>query len=120
MSQYSQMIGSFERTGNYPMESNYIFNTEQDLIDFYSDEINNATIHPGLLKVVLNDGAGNQALYWACLNDQDEFEFKKLCSIELENDVEDIKLVVSAALNDLNERLSDIEMELEDSWYEGE
>jgi hypothetical protein len=28
---YSQLIGSFERTGNFPLEANYIFATEEDL-----------------------------------------------------------------------------------------
>jgi hypothetical protein len=46
------MIGSFIRTGNYPMEANYIFETYEDLVDFYSDEVQKATLHKGLLKIV--------------------------------------------------------------------
>lgn len=76
MSQYSQMIGSFQRTGDYPMESDYIFETVEDLEEYYSDEINKATLHPGLLRVVLNDH-NKQALYWTCLQDG-ELNFIKL------------------------------------------
>ena len=35
MSQFSEMMGSFIRTGNYPMEANYIFPTEAALKEFY-------------------------------------------------------------------------------------
>ena len=64
MSQYSEMMGSFIRTGNYPMEANYIFPTEAALKEFYSDPINATTIHKGLFKIVENGGDGKQALYW--------------------------------------------------------
>lgn len=77
MSQYSETMGSFIRTGNYPLEANYYFETEQELFDFYSDPINKSTLHPGLFRVV-----GNQTLYWAVrVADFDpehpEYEFKK-------------------------------------------
>lgn len=122
MSQYSQMLGSFQRTGDYPMESNYIFDTVEDLIEFYSDETNSATIHPGLFRIVLDDGNGEQALYWAQLNDQDELEFRRFSSGggELTEMIDDISLTVSAALNDLNQRIINIESESDDSWYEGD
>lgn len=62
MSEYSEMMGSFIRTGNYPLEANYIFNTEQELLDFYADPINKTTMHEGLLRVV---GVGDdQYIYW--------------------------------------------------------
>ena len=68
MREYSQTYGSFTRTGDYPLEANYIFQTEQELIDFYQDREDNlesTTLHQGLLKVV---GEGdNQALYWVIL-----------------------------------------------------
>jgi len=79
MSQYSQMVGSFIRTGNYPLEANYIFETYDDLVNFYSDELQKATLHKGLLKVVENDGEGNQALYWITKKQtNDDLEFTKL------------------------------------------
>ena len=52
MSQYSQTYGSFTRTGNYPLEADYIFSTEQELIDFYTDSNETTHHHQGLLKVV--------------------------------------------------------------------
>ena len=64
MSQYSEMIGSFIRTGNYPIEADYIFATEADLKSFYSDSVNAAILHKGLLKIVEADESGKQALYW--------------------------------------------------------
>mgnify|MGYP003449073145 FL=1 len=64
MSQYSEMMGSFIRTGNYPMEANYVFPTEAALKEFYSDPINATTIHKGLFKIVENGGDGKKALYW--------------------------------------------------------
>lgn len=79
MSQYSETIGSFIRTGNYPLEANYIFADESSLKKFYTDPINATTIHKGLLKIVENDGNGNQALYWVTKKKtNDELEFTKL------------------------------------------
>ena len=78
---YSETIGSFIRNGNYPLEANYIFPTEEALKEFYSDEVNATTIHKGLLKIVENDGTGKQALYWVTKNQtSDELEFTKLIS----------------------------------------
>mgnify|MGYP006951550501 CR=1 FL=1 len=59
MSQYSEMMGSFIRGGNFPMEADYIFATEEALKEFYNDPVNNAILHKGLLKIVENDGSGN-------------------------------------------------------------
>lgn len=64
MSKYSETMGSFSRTGNYPLEANYIFPTEEALKEFYNDELNATTLHKGLLKIVENDGNDKQALYW--------------------------------------------------------
>ena len=35
MGQYSELIGSFSRTGNFPLENNYIFESEAALKEFY-------------------------------------------------------------------------------------
>ena len=79
MSQFSEMMGSFIRTGNYPMEANYIFPTEAALKEFYNDPINVTTLHKGLLKVVENGGDGKQALYWVVKKQtNDDLEFVKL------------------------------------------
>lgn len=78
---YSETAGSFIRNGNYPLEANYIFPTEEALKEFYSDEVNITTIHKGLLKIVENDGTGKQALYWVTKKQtNDELEFTKLIS----------------------------------------
>lgn len=81
MSQYSEMMGSFIRTGNYPLEANYIFPTEEALKEFYSDKLNATTIHKGLLRIVENDGTGKQCLYWVTKKQtNDDLEFTKLIS----------------------------------------
>lgn len=79
--QYSETIGSFIRNGNYPLEANYVFPTEEALKQFYSDEVNKTTVHKGLLKIVENDGTGKQGLYWVTKKQtNDELEFTKLIS----------------------------------------
>lgn len=105
MSQYSETIGSFTRTGNYPLEANYIFSSETALKDFYNDPLNQTTLHKGLLKVVEDDGTGNQALYWVTKKQtNDELEFVKLISnLSIEN--------IDTQLKDLLEKLN---QEIED------
>lgn len=87
MSQYSEMMGSFIRTGNYPLEANYIFPTEAALKEFYNDPLNKSTLHKGLFRVVENGGDGNQALYWVVKKQtNDELEFVKLIeNIDVDN-----------------------------------
>lgn len=73
------MMGSFIRTGNYPMEANYIFDTEESLKAFFEEPLNKTLLHKGLLKVVENAGANKQALYWVTKKEtNDELEFTKL------------------------------------------
>lgn len=79
MSNFAQIITSFERTGNFPLEANYIFPTVEDLKQFYSDPIQAATLHKGLLKIIEKDPDGNQALYWVTKKEtNDELEFTNL------------------------------------------
>lgn len=79
MSNFAQIITSFERTGNFPLEANYIFPTVEDLRQFYSDPIQAATLHKGLLKIIERDDDGNQALYWVTKKEtNDELEFTNL------------------------------------------
>lgn len=67
MSGYSQTMGSFVRNGDYPLEANYIFGSEQELKDFYQDELYKTHLHKGLLKIVsLKD---KQILYWVIERD---------------------------------------------------
>lgn len=72
MEQYSEIIGSFIRRGNYPLEANYIFNSKEELKEFYKDSINNTQLHEGLFKIVKE--SDNQTLYWVIsINDKLEF-----------------------------------------------
>lgn len=103
MSQYSETMGSFIRTGKYPLEADYIFNTEQDLVNFYNDPIRYTILHEGLLKIVRDDGEGNQALYWI-INNDGNFIFKKLISF---SDIEDLKNNLDKVINDLNEEIKE-------------
>lgn len=101
MSQYSEMMGSFIRTGNYPMEANYVFPTEAALKEFYSDPINATTIHKGLFKIVENGGDGKQALYWVVQKQtNDELEF--------------VKLIENIDINNINQQLEDLQTRLEE------
>lgn len=98
MSQYSEMMGSFIRTGNYPMEANYIFDSEAALKEFYSNPINATTLHKGLLKVVANEDS--QSLYWV-VQSNDTLEFVKLIEkIDIEN--------ITKQLEELQKDLSQI------------
>ena len=101
MSQYSEMMGSFIRTGNYPIEANYIFPTEAALKEFYTDPINATTLHKGLLKIVENGGNGKQALYWVVKKQtNDELEFVKL--------IENIDIdTITEQLESLSEKLTE-------------
>ena len=81
MSKYSEVIGSFIRRGNYPLEADYIFPNEATLKEFYQDPVQNAILHNGFLKVVEDDGMGNQAMYWVTKKQtNDQLEFTKLIS----------------------------------------
>lgn len=85
MSKYSEMFSSFQRQGAFPIEANYIFPTEAALKEFYSNEVNKATLHKGLLKIVENDEDNKQALYWVTQDkDTGELKFTKL-AIEVNN-----------------------------------
>lgn len=99
MSQYSEMMGSFIRTGNYPLEAHYIFPTEEALKEFYSDELNATTIHKGLLRIVENDGEGKQGLYWVT---------KK----QTNNDLEFTKLISGTDIKSIFEQLESLESRL--------
>lgn len=110
MSQYSELMGSFLRTGNYPLEANYIFETEQNLKDFYSDPINASTLHRGLLKIV---GSGdNQALYWVVQNGE-ELSFAKLIN---KIDIDSIDAQLQELLDKINKEIEDRQNDINDIW----
>lgn len=102
MSQYSEIMGSFIRNGNYPLEANYVFDSEAALQEFYKDPINATTLHPGLLKVITGD---NQQLYWVVRNG-DSLEFQPFLKDVLENQ-EELKQAISQNTSNLNTEISD-------------
>ncbi len=57
---YIQTFGSFVRNGKYPLEANYIFDSEESLKQWESD--NKKYLHEGLFKVVISED--KQILYW--------------------------------------------------------
>lgn len=59
---YIQTFGSFFRNGKYPLEANYIFESEESLKQWEQD--NKKYLHEGLFKVVVADD--KQTLYWYC------------------------------------------------------
>lgn len=99
MGQYSELIGSFRRTGNFPIESNYIFESETALKEFYNLPENKATLHKGLLKIVADSTTNNQSLWWAIKKEtNDELEFKQL--------------ITFTDVGDLNSKLAELEEKL--------
>lgn len=103
MSQYSEMMGSFIRTGDYPMEANYIFSSEEELKAFYADELNNTTLHKGLLKIVSSEDS--QTLYWV-VEVGGELQFKPLIQ---EGSIDKLFDRLAQIRNDLNQEISDRE-----------
>lgn len=103
--EFSQTAGSFERTGNYPLEANYIFHTVDDLREFYADELNATTLHKGLLRVVEDDGTGKQCLYWVTKKaTNDELEFTKLITYM---DIPDLSTQLEEFIKKINQEIED-------------
>lgn len=110
MSQYSQTYGSFIRTGNYPLEANYIFSTEQELIDFYTDNEEETHLHQGLFKIV---GEGkSQSLYWVVKNGE-ELQFEKLIE---DIDIDNIQQELTNLQTKLQEEITTREQEVSEIW----
>lgn len=100
MSQYSEIIGSFIRNGNFPLEADYIFETEQELLDFYKLPENKALLHQGLLKIVKSDENKKQALYWVVLDENLEPTFNKLISVDNIQDITDLADKINKEIED--------------------
>lgn len=74
MNQYSEIVGSFLRNGPFSLEADYVFESEEALLQFYSEPENKAIVHQGWFKIV---GEGeNQALYWV-VKEGDDLKFVK-------------------------------------------
>lgn len=104
MSKYAQLITSFEREGNFSLEANYIFPTEEALKQFFSEGVPAATLHKGLLKIVEKDTDGNQALYWVIANSDNSLEFTKLIS---GSDITEIKTKIQDTVTKLEQEIAD-------------
>ena len=105
MGQYSELIGSFKRMGNFPMEADYIFNNESELKAFYSDPENYALLHRGLLKIVADPDSNTQTLYWVNRKQtNDDLEFVKLVSF---SDIEDLKNKIEDLSDKLEKEIDD-------------
>lgn len=100
MSQYSEIIGSFIRNGNFPLEADYVFETEQELLDFYELPENKALLHPGLLKIVKSDENKKQALYWVVLDENLEPTLTKLISVDNIQDIIDLEEKINKEIKD--------------------
>ena len=86
MGQYSELIGSFKRMGNFPLEADYIFNSEEELKSFYSQSENYVLLHRGLLRIVASPESNEQYLYWVNRKQTNEdLEFTKLLSLSCGN-----------------------------------
>lgn len=107
MSKYSKLIGSFERTGDFPLEANYIFADEASLTEFYKDELNATTLHNGLIKTVLDDGDGNQALYWCYTDDEGNYAWEKLIDSTYQSQIDSIISNYDDLLDALNKEIQD-------------
>ena len=101
MSQYSEIVGSFLRRGSFPLEADYIFTTVNELKSYYNKEENKAILHRGLLKVVQDDGSGNQALYWVTPN-------------SVSNELEFTKLIAGGSTEEITNKLDELQQKLEE------
>lgn len=103
MSNFAQIITSFERTGNFPLEANYIFPTVESLKEFYSDPIQAAIIHKGMLRIVERNADGKQALYWVTKKQtNDELEFTELVAGK---DIDEIDTSLDSLLKKLEQEI---------------
>lgn len=105
MGQYSELIGSFKRMGNFPLEADYIFNSEEELKAFYSQPENYVLLHRGLLRIVADPESNQQYLYWVNRKQtNNDLEFTKLLSF---NSIEDLSAKLEDLKNKLNQEIED-------------
>ena len=105
MGQYSELIGSFKRMGNFPLEADYIFNSEEELKVFYSQPENYVLLHRGLLRIVADPESNQQYLYWVNRKQtNNDLEFVKLLSF---NGIDDLSSKLEDLKNKLNQEIED-------------
>lgn len=103
MGQYNELIGSFIRTGNFPIEADYIFKSLEDLQNYYQDPVHKATLHKGLLRFVEQDEDNVQSLYWV-IEGENGLEFQKL----IKNlDIDHINTDLDTLLQKINQEIQD-------------
>lgn len=101
MRAFSEIIASFRRSGPFPIELDYVFENEAALKEFYNKPEEQAILHKGLLKIVEDDGNGNQALYWVTRKKtNDELEFTKLVTSNTGETIEDLILRLDQEIKD--------------------
>lgn len=105
------MMGSFIRTGNYPMEANYVFDTEADLRNFYEDDLNATTLHEGLLRVAKKDNDGKQSLFWVVRDSNEDLVIEKLIS---DLDIDNINKLLEDLQKQLDEEKEKLENEIKE------
>lgn len=101
MSQYSELIGSFKRQGNFPLEAYYTHNSYDELVAWANEPEIKPTLHKGLLKIVA-DSTG-QSLYWI-REIKGELMFESLIS---NGSIEDIKNKLLELEEKLNKEIQD-------------
>lgn len=108
MNKHSELIGSFIRRTNSPIEADYIFKSEQELIDFYKLPENEAILHEGLFKIVIENDS--QYLYWV-INEGEGLKFAKLIEVGAQDTIEGIIKDLEEEINkreELEEFVDDI------------
>ena len=104
MSQYSILMGSFIRNGDYPIEANYIFRSEEELKEFYQDPINATLLHEGWFKVVANEN--EQSLWWVVVDPEEGPYFEKLISAST---IEDLYKEIEERYEEIIDKIKELE-----------
>lgn len=112
---YSEVIAPFLRTTNSPLELDFIFDSEENL-DSWSSE-NRNIIHEGLCKVVCNN---EEVTYWTFIKNGESFTKKRVISTK---DIDDLKTKINDSLisdeefkNNVNESLDNLNKRIQVIW----
>lgn len=112
---YSEVIAPFLRTTNSPLELDFIFDSEENL-DSWSSE-NKNIIHEGLCKVVCNN---EEVTYWTFIRNGESFIKKRVISTK---DIDDLKIKINDSLisdeefkNNVNESLDNLNKRIQIIW----
>lgn len=119
MSQYSETMGSFIRTGDYPLEADYIFNSVDELKEYCKN--NQDVLHKGLLKVVLDEKTQRKiVLYIIADLGNDCLEPKELISGSSLDDIYETFAGYTPWLFSLDEDVTLLKKRMDSlDWHEG-